>query len=167
MIKIIIHAADIHIRRTQYHDNYEEQFNRFVNEVKEHVKGYEYDEIRVVVAGDLVHEKINISNEQLMITSKFLNDLTDVGKVVVIPGNHDFLENNHERIDSITPILGMLRNENIIYYKDMGVYGDENINWVVYSLYQHNQKPEFEKGEGLYVGLFHGPIQGLATDTGV
>lgn len=166
MIKIIIHAADIHIRRTQYHDNYEEQFNRFVNEVKEHVKGYEYDEIRVVVAGDLVHEKINISNEQLMITSKFLNDLTDVGKVVVIPGNHDFLENNHERVDSITPILGMLRNENIIYYKDMGVYEDENINWVVYSLYQHNQKPEFEKGEGLYVGLFHGPIQGLATDTG-
>ena len=167
MIKIIIHTADIHIRRTQYHENYETQFRRFIDDAKERIKDYEYDEVRVVIAGDLVHEKINISNEQLVITSKFLNNITnELGKVIIIPGNHDFLENNHERIDSITPIVDMLQNKNIVYYKDSGVYQDENINWVVYSLYQHNQRPEFEKGEGLYIGLFHSPIQGLSTDTG-
>lgn len=167
MIKVIIHTADIHIRRTQYHENYEKQFRRFIDDAKERIKDYAYDEVRVVIAGDLVHEKINISNEQLVITSKFLNDITnELGKVIIIPGNHDFLENNHERIDSITPIVDMLHNDNIIYYKDSGVYKDENINWVVYSLYQHNQRPDFDKEDGFYIGLFHSPIQGLSTDTG-
>ena len=167
MIKKIIHSADIHIRRNQYHENCEKQFRKFIDSAKEEVKGYEYDEIRVIIAGDLVHEKINISNEQLVITSKFLNDITkELGKVVIIPGNHDFLENNHERVDSITPVVDMLQNDNIIYYKDSGVYEDDNINWVVYSLYQHNQRPDFEKDGKFYVGLFHSPIQGLATDTG-
>ena len=168
MIKVIIHTADIHIRRTQYHENYEKQFRKFIDDAKERIKDYTYDEVRVVIAGDLVHEKINISNEQLVITSNFLNDITkELGKVVIIPGNHDFLENNHERVDSITPLVDMLQNDNIIYYKDSGVYEDENINWVVYSLYQHNQKPDFEKDENkFYVGLFHSPIAGLSTDTG-
>jgi len=166
MIKKIIHIADVHIRRNKYHDTYERQFELFVEEIKECVTNHAYEEIRIVIAGDIVHEKINISNEQLLITSKFLNDLSEIGKVVIIPGNHDFLENNHERIDSITPIVDMLRNNNISYYKDSGVYEDDNIKWVVYSLYQHNQRPEFEKEEGFYVGLFHGPIQGLSTDTG-
>ena len=150
-----------------YHENYEKQFRRFIDDAKQHIKGHAYDEVRVVIAGDLVHEKINISNEQLVITSKFLNDITnELGKVIIIPGNHDFLENNHERVDSITPIVDMLQNPNIVYYKDSGVYKDENINWVVYSLYQHNQRPDFEKEDGMYVGLFHSPIAGLSTDTG-
>lgn len=167
MIKKIIHTADIHIRRTMYHETYEKQFRKFVDDAKERVKDCAYDEIRVVIAGDLVHEKINISNEQLVITSKFINDITkEVGPVVIIPGNHDFLENNHERTDSITPIVDMLENPNVTYYKNSGVYKDENINWVVYSLYEHNQRPEFTKEDGFYVGLFHGPIQGLSTDTG-
>jgi len=166
MIKKIIHSADIHIRRNKYHETYETQFKKFIEEVKERTKDHAYEEIRVVIAGDIVHEKINISNEQLLITSKFLNELSKIGKVVLIPGNHDFLENNHERVDSITPVVDMLQNDNIVYYKDSGVYEDDNIKWVVYSLYQHNQRPEFEKEDGFYVGLFHGPIQGLSTDTG-
>ena len=167
MIKKIIHTADIHIRRQLYHENYEKQFQKFLTEVKGQMDGYSYEEIRVVIAGDLVHEKINISNEQLIITAKFLNDIAEqISPVVIIPGNHDFLENNHERTDSITPIIELLNNDNIRFYKDSGVYEDDNINWVVYSLYQHNQRPEFEKGEGLYVGLFHSPIMGLSTDTG-
>jgi DNA repair exonuclease SbcCD nuclease subunit len=168
MIKKIIHVADIHIRRDKYHDIYKRQLDLFIEEAKECVKDYNYDEVRVVIAGDLVHEKISISNEQLVITSKFLSEIANsVGKLVIIPGNHDFLENNHERVDSITPIVDMLQNKNIMYYKDTGVYKDENINWVVYSLYQHNQRPEFERdNDGKYIGIFHGPIQGLSTDTG-
>ena len=94
--------------------------------------------------------------------------MSKYGKVVIIPGNHDFLENNTQRLDSITPVVELLNDPTIVYYKDSGVYKDDNINWVVYSLYQHNQRPEFEKsidGE-INVGLFHGPIMGLSTDMG-
>ena len=174
MIKKIIHIADLHIRTIQLHDLYKEQFQKLLDELS--VKFLEWvdenishNEIRIVIAGDIAHQKINISNEQLLLTSWFLKELTRFGKVVIIPGNHDFLENNVQRLDSITPVVELLNNPHITYLKDSGDYldTDGNVQWVVYSLYQHNARPEFTKQEGLLtVGLFHGPIQGLSTDLG-
>lgn len=167
MIKKIVHISDIHIRTFQLHDLYRRQFEIFLEEMRQILSPYEYDEIRIVITGDISHQKINVSNEQILLTSWFFNELVKIGKLVIIPGNHDFLENNQERIDSITPIVKLLDNENILFFKDMGVYDDDNVRWVVYSLYQQNQRPEFIKEEGwLYVGLFHGAIQGMSTDLG-
>ena len=172
MVKKIIHIADLHIRTIQMHDLYKEQFETLIWEIREHnikwhSEGIQYEEIRIVVAGDIAHQKINISNEQLLLTSWFLKELSKYGKVVIIPGNHDFLENNTQRMDSITPVVQLLDDPTIIYYKDGGDYIDENIQWVVYSLYQHNARPEFTKDENkLTIGLFHGPIMGLSTDLG-
>ena len=73
-------------------------------------QGLYLEEIRIVITGDLVHNKINISNEQLILTSWFLNELTNYGRVIIIPGNHDFLENNTQRLDSISPIVDLLKN---------------------------------------------------------
>lgn len=172
MVKKIIHIADLHIRTIQMHDLYREQFEKLLSELRVHhwnwvEQGLTWDNIRIVVAGDIAHQKINISNEQLMLTSWFLRELSNLGNVVIIPGNHDFLENNTQRLDSISPVVELLDNENITYYKDSGDYIDENIQWVVYSLYQHNSRPEFTKDETkITVGLFHGPIMGLSTDLG-
>jgi DNA repair exonuclease SbcCD nuclease subunit len=147
---------------------YRRQFRILLEELKSKISEYEYDEIRVVITGDIAHQKINISNEQMMLTSWLITQLYEkIGKVIIIPGNHDFLENNTNRLDSITPIVELLNSNNVNYFRDSGVYEDDNINWIVYSLYQHNQKPEFVREEGkLHVGLFHGPIQGLSTDLG-
>lgn len=174
MVKRIIHIADLHIRTIQMHDLYRTQFEKLIEEIKEHSiqwteEGIHWDEIRIVIAGDIAHQKINISNEQLLLTAWFLNQLSSYGKVIIIPGNHDFLENNTQRLDSITPIVELLDNKNITYLKDSGDYVDTDggIQWIVYSLYQHNVRPEFTKQEGLLtVGLFHGPIMGLSTDMG-
>ena len=172
MIKKIIHIADLHIRTIQMHDLYREQFTKLINEIQNHYikwrdEGVELYEIRIVIAGDIAHQKINISNEQLMLTSWFLKEIAEYGKVVIIPGNHDFLENNIQRLDSISPVVELLDDNDIIYYQHSGVYKDDNIDWVVYSLYEHNARPEFTKDETkLTVGLFHGPIQGLSTDMG-
>ena len=172
MVKKIIHIADLHIRTIQMHDLYREQFETLIDEIRQHnilwhQENIQYEEIRIVVAGDIAHQKINISNEQLLLTSWFLKELSKYGKVVIIPGNHDFLENNTQRMDSITPVVQLLDDPTIVYYKDSGAYIDENIQWVVYSLYQHNARPDFTKDESkLTVGLFHGPIMGLSTDLG-
>jgi DNA repair exonuclease SbcCD nuclease subunit len=171
MIKKIIHIADLHIRTIQLHDLYKEQFEKLLKEIGVKFlewadEGISYNEIRIVIAGDIAHQKINISNEQLLLTSWFLRELTNYGKVVIIPGNHDFLENNVQRLDSITPVFELLNNDNIVYYKDKGVYPDENIDWVVYSLYQHNERPDFKADGKFKVGLFHGAIQGMSTDLG-
>ena len=173
MIKKIVHLADIHIRMTQLHDLYKKQFSEFLDQIRIDLLGHSHDEIRFVLTGDLFHQKITVSNEQILLGSWFLRELSKLGKVVIIIGNHDFLENNMERIDTITPIVVLLDDPNIVYYKDSGVYHDGNVSWVVYSLYHHNQRPEFKKTDengatdtNFYVGLFHGPIQGMSTDLG-
>lgn len=173
MIHYIVHIADIHIRNIQLHDMYKKQFNRFINELKqlsENVWSKEKlttDNIRIVIAGDFFHQKISITNEQLIIASQFITELLKFGKIILIPGNHDFLENNTDRVDSITPLVNLLNDDRITYYKTGGVYEDMNVNWVVYSLYEHNKRPDFElKENNKYIGLFHGPIQGMSTDIG-
>jgi len=173
MIKKIVHISDLHVRTTQLHDLYKRQFDIFIDDIANKLSEFKHDEIRIVIAGDINHQKITISNEQIILISWFFNELSKIGKVVIIPGNHDFLENNMERVDSISPIIELLNNDQIKYFKDSGVYHDENVSWIVYSLYQHNQRPEFKKTDenglsdsNFYVGLFHGPIQGMSTDLG-
>ena len=167
MIKKIIHIADTHIRTIQLHDLYKRQFELFLEDIDVKIDGLEQSEVRFVIAGDINHQKITISNEQLGLTSWFLSELAKRGWVVILPGNHDFLENNIDRLDTITPLVELLDNRNIEYYKNKGVYDDDGVKWVVYSLYQHNERPEFTREDGyFYVGLFHGPIQGMSTDLG-
>jgi DNA repair exonuclease SbcCD nuclease subunit len=167
MIKKIVHLADIHIRTNQLHDLYKMQFTAFFDDIETQLSGYNKDEVRIVITGDIFHQKITVSNEQILLASWFFNMLTKhFGKIVIIPGNHDFLENNIERVDSISPIVELLNNRDIFYFKDSGIYPDGNVNWVVYSLYQSNVRPEFKKEDGFYVGLFHGSIQGMSTDLG-
>ena len=167
MIKYIIHISDIHVRTIKYHDLHKRQFEVFLNEIKTKFSNVNHNEIRIVITGDIVDQKISISNEQILLLSSFFNKLKEIGKVVILLGNHDFLVNNHDRVDSISPIVEMINDENIIIYKDKGVYDDDNIRWVVYSLYQNNERPDFiNNGVKTHVGLFHGPIQGLSTDLG-
>jgi metallophosphoesterase superfamily enzyme len=102
---------------------YKKQFKLFLKDLKGKLDGYEYDEIRIVITGDIAHQKINISNEQMMLTSWFIKEMADnYGKVIILPGNHDFLENNTNRLDSITPIVELLDHDNVSYFKNSGVY---------------------------------------------
>lgn len=69
-------------------------------------------------------------------------------------------------MDSLTPIISNLNNEDIVYYRDRGVYEDENVSWCVYSQFQGNIPPDISDAKGIKIGLFHGPIQNLKTDLG-
>jgi len=95
-----------------------------------------------------------------------LMECSKIAKTIVIIGNHDFLENNMSRLDTLSPIIDSLNNENIYYFKNKGVYEDENIDWVVYSLMDHNIPPDITTTSNKKIGLFHGPIVGLSTDVG-
>jgi DNA repair exonuclease SbcCD nuclease subunit len=121
---------------------------------------------RIVFTGDLVHSKNQLTPELIEFVVWVLTECSKIAKTVVIIGNHDFLENNTLRLDALTPIIDSLNNEMILYYKNRGVYEDQNINWCVYSLMDHNIPPEIPIGDNKNIGLFHGPVQGLYTDIG-
>jgi DNA repair exonuclease SbcCD nuclease subunit len=121
---------------------------------------------RIVFTGDLVHSKNQMTPELIEFVAWILTECSNIAKTIIIPGNHDFLTNNTERMDALSPIINSLNNSNIVYYRDRGVYEDENISWCVYSQYQGNIQPEITEANGRRIGLFHGPIQGMKTDLG-
>lgn len=171
-VKIVIHVADIHIRTFRLHDEYKEVILNFIKDAKEKIKGYEYDEIRFVIAGDLVHQKITISNEQFILCSWFIKELIKLGKVVLIAGNHDMLVNNKDRVDSLTPLVKLIDSEHLYYLTDSKCYLDESIVWCNYSIFEDNAKPDIASArvnfgnDKQYIGLFHGPLVGATTDIG-
>jgi len=168
----IIHAADIHIRTFRLHDEYKEVFVTFMNDIKELINGYEREEVRIVIAGDLVHQKIVISNEQLILGTWFLRKLEEIAPVILIAGNHDLLENNKDRMDSISPMVQFLGDKDINYFKESKCYLDSNIVWCVYSIFEENLKPNIEEAkkefgeDKIYIGLFHAAIINAKTDVG-
>jgi DNA repair exonuclease SbcCD nuclease subunit len=160
VINKLIHFSDLHIRLFKDHDLYKKVLEQALREWKS-IKPE-----RIVFTGDLVHSKNQMTPELIEFVAWILTECSKITKIVVIIGNHDFLENNTSRLDALTPIIESLKNENIVYYKERGVYVDDNINWCVFSLMDHNVPPQIIKSDKLNIGLFHGPVQGLYTDIG-
>ena len=160
MIEKIVHFSDLHIRLFKDHDLYREILGEMISKFKE------IQPDRVVFTGDLVHSKNQITPELIDMVTWILTECSKIAKTIIIPGNHDALINNSDRMDSLTPIINSLNNSDIVYYKDRGVYEDENVSWCVYSQFQGNIPPEISEAKGYKIGLFHGPINGLKTDLG-
>jgi len=160
MVNKLVHFSDLHIRLFKDHDLYRSILVNMLNQFRE------IQPDRIVFTGDLVHSKNQMTPELIEFVAWTLSECSKIAKTVLIIGNHDFLENNMSRLDALTPIVDSLQDENIVYLKNRGEYEDENVDWVVFSLMDHNIPPDIEKTGRTKIGLFHGPVQGLTTDIG-
>jgi DNA repair exonuclease SbcCD nuclease subunit len=160
MIKKLVHFSDLHLKLFKDHDQYRKILENAIEQWKE------LSPDRIIFSGDLIHSKNQLTPELISIVSWLLKECSNITKTIIIPGNHDAIINNLDRLDSLTPIIESLNNPNIVYYRDRGVYEDENISWCVYSQFQGNIPPDINEATGIKIGLFHGPIQGLKTDLG-
>ena len=177
MVKHIIHLADLHIPNDEKARPYMTMLKKCLAEILKTVKPYKQDEIRIVVVGDIFHNKIKASNEAKKMFHETLNYLNAIGKTIIVAGNHDMLENNQERIDSISPTFDIKDVYPNVTYIDRkldfksGFIKDENIIWALYSMYDRFARPNID---GLkekcpdckIVGLIHGDINGAKTDAG-
>ncbi len=75
-------------------------------------------------------------------------------------------------MDSISPIVDAISNDNVSYLTESKGYEDDNIVWCVYSIFEENERPdidsirkEFGKDKS-YVGLYHAPVNGAITAIG-
>ena len=160
MIKRLVHLSDLHIRLFKDHDLYRSILTNALSEWET------LKPDRIVFTGDLVHSKNQMTPELIEMVAWVLTECSRIAKTILIPGNHDFLNNNLDRLDALTPIIDSLNNPNIVYFRNRGVYEDENISWCVFSQFQGNIPPDISEAKGYKIGLFHDPIQGLVTDTG-
>lgn len=176
MVKLIIGIADLHIPNFKGIEEYTEQLSKLIDELKEKTSSYNKEEVRIVLLGDLIHNKNNVSNELISLASSFISELEQIAKVIAIAGNHDLVLSNKLRLDTISTIFKISKFENSIFLDevlgfDSGCLSDGNIIWALFSIY-NDYKPmdlvELKKANPnkLIVGLFHGNLVGSVLSNG-
>ena len=166
-IKKIIHIADVHIPNVEEDKPYSQMIENFIFECCKVCADYNKDEVRIVLAGDIFDFKNKVSPEANSIYFKLLNYLNTIATTIIIAGNHDMLENNKQRKDALSPIFeveGAYKNiqyaDKILNYKS-GYIVDNNIIWVLYSIWEKYQRPNIDEikenivGTILHVDLDH------------
>ena len=176
MIKLIIHAADIHIRNMQRHEEYADQLTQFIEKCKQVASPFKKEEVRIVLAGDLVHQKNQTSPELFVFASTFIRQLEEIAQVIVISGNHDLLVNNTSRKDTMTALFETANFQNSVFVDgylgfDSGTLIDDNVTWALYSIYADYRKPDIaqarqENPNNTVIGLYHGTIIGATLNNG-
>ena len=176
MIEKIIACADIHIPQYKGITELKVILKEFLGKCEKIVKN-KPENVRIVVLGDIFHTKTSISNESIMCAHWFFSELDKFCKTYVIAGNHDFLMNNMDRLDSLTPLFEMGKYKQVIYLdKELGfksgIYRDENVAFCLYSSFDGFKTPDIsmyktahENEEVSYVGLIHGDINGAVSST--
>ena len=94
----IIHLADIHIR-TDRTDEYLYVFNNLFKTLRS-LEG----KLLICICGDIIHERSRITAEVINKLLFLLTNLSELGTVILINGNHDIYENNTTR-DKILDVL--------------------------------------------------------------
>ena len=181
MVTKIIACSDIHIPQLKGIDEIKEILSRFLTECKKIVENEDGPEnVRIVVAGDIFHNKNQITPESIMAANWFFSELDKICKTFIVIGNHDFLMNNTGRVDSLSPLfeIGSYKQ---VYFLDKGlglqsgIYKDDNIAWCLYSSFTGFNTPEIEmfreadsgtsNPANVYVGVIHGDVNGAITTT--
>ena len=111
---IIAHISDVHIRKTRRHEEYKIVLDNLISSLESLTVD------RIVLAGDLLHNKTDLSPEAVDLASQYLDALSDIAPIDLILGNHDCVINQHNRLDSLSPIVKLLQNKgrNINLYND-------------------------------------------------
>ena len=177
MVKRIIQISDIHIPNDTKGKPYLDMLKKALAQIVKTNSDIDRKEMRIVVCGDVFHNKIKVSNEAKEIFYEFLNYLNSICKTIIFAGNHDMLENNHDRLDSISPVFTIKNVYPNVFFADKfldyksGYIQDENIIWALYSMFDNFATPNLtglrsEYPDKKIIGLFHGEIVGAVTDTG-
>ena len=115
----VVHIADIHIRLTKRHDEYVSIFQKFYDSLD---KVRKVTNAVLVVAGDIFHNKSDLSPECVKIGSDFLKNCADRIPTILTAGNHDATLANKARLDCLTPIVDSLNHPNLYYLKESDVF---------------------------------------------
>jgi DNA repair exonuclease SbcCD ATPase subunit len=130
------------------------------------------DDAIIVVTGDIVHGKTDMSPELISLVSYFFTGCADLCTTLVIAGNHDFNLANPSRLDALTPIVEALNHDNLIYWKESGVKTVGNVAFFHHSImdddWQVNLSSTLDLPEHVdtKIALYHGAVSGATTDIG-
>jgi DNA repair exonuclease SbcCD ATPase subunit len=158
----IIHISDIHIPTHLHEDRKDEYhlvFGRLYKVIEKQL--IQNPNLIVAITGDLLHVKLNIEAETIILARNFLESLGKLCPTLLIIGNHDFAENNLERADSMTAVAHGIQNLYCLKYS--GLYRLGNMIFAFSSLFDgkfiHHENIPDTGGLPVYK-LFHGTVVG-------
>lgn len=159
----IHHISDLHIRNYKRHAEYNRVFENLYAKIKSNLIANDL----IVLTGDIVHSKTDVTPELFNEVQKFLNNLCSIAPVLMIPGNHDANLNNSHRLDALTPIVNALNNPRLQYCKDTAILRLSNVDFYHWSVFDEkkNYPLPFEDSQ-TRIALFHGPVNNSVTEAG-
>jgi len=157
----IAHLADVHIRKLKYHTEYRAVFKQLYDVLRKE----EVDNI--VICGDLVHTKTDMSPEMISMVSWFLSSLADIAPTVVILGNHDGNLKNSGRLDALTPIVRSLDHPDLYLLKDsQEMKLKDGFYFNVLSVFDRENWVKPSNKDAVNIALYHGSVSSSKTDIG-
>ncbi len=160
----IAHLADIHIRGYQYLDEMQFTFDKLYASLREKKPD------QIIIAGDLYHSKLTVTNEYFVICRNFLRELSGIAPVDIILGNHDLALSNRARIDAISPIIDSLDttgdNFKVCLHRHSTSFIRAGVRFHVFSIVDNkNQWPAVvNSSDYTEIALYHGSINGSKFD---
>ncbi len=167
-IRYLIHLADIHIRRTN--EKLEEYKQVFANLEKDLLdRDFNEDNSLIIICGDIFHDKELLSPISVELCKDFFNMLSTITNILLLPGNHDIVENN-QTINSLKAVISKyFQSKNKIYYID------ENCNYIYNNLIISNTNVFTNKvteyiqtdkySDKILIQTYHGIILGCQNES--
>lgn len=164
----IYHLSDIHIRPLDRHEEFRQVFSRVNHELSQVQSGGV-----AVITGDIFDNKTSFRPETFQLCRDFLKMVSSHMPLIVIAGNHDMLESNVNRLDSITPVVDDIPNLHYLKYSGLYHCPEASVCFSVSSLYDkafitHDAISEsvHHRDGYQYLALYHGTLSGAKTDSG-
>lgn len=162
-LRRIIHLADIHVRLFKRHEEFRQCFEQLYVDLR----ATDLSNTAIVVAGDIVHSKTDLSPEMVGLISEFFTNLATLAPTLVIAGNHDLNVANQNRLDALSPIIDNIPHPNLHYLKYSGIYPLADVDFYVWSIIgEQVEWPQPVVNGRTSICLFHGPIHNAKTDIG-
>ena len=172
-IKYIFHLSDLHIRHgDKLQSRYEEYklvFDNTIISIKNKIDdlALTFNEHLIIITGDIYHNKNTIGSYGLLLYRTFIQELTKLGRVIVFPGNHCFVQSDTEMPNLL--YSSSFEIDNLIVLNETKSFIIDNIGFsyvaihTTLDIYRNSGRiqelPEFPKileDVKYKIGLFHG-----------
>jgi len=121
----------------------------------------------IVLAGDIVHSKTELTPEMMILLHNFLESLGKIAPTYVMLGNHDCNVKNPNKMDSLSPIFQIRKdfgNARLITDAESVEIGDNVVAHFCSILYPEKTLPPI-KGK-VNIAVAHGMVKGSESENG-
>lgn len=151
----LAHISDVHIRKAKRHKEYRHVFRKLYKSLREKKVDL------IILTGDLVHNKTDLSPEAVKLLGDFYKNLASIAEVISIVGNHDCIISQKGRLNSLSPVVSLVKDEKINLVEKSGFEEYGNITFGVFDINDEKNFPTSIPDPDInktYIALFHGPM---------